>query len=99
MDSKNYLKNIKNKYILKEIFDYLQQKRLLKLIKINKNLQKELYIGINDYKKYYEEIEIEIIPTNDFYCGDFINISKKNKSYYHIYVNDDKNECKKKNFI
>ena len=99
MDSKNYLKNIKSKYILKEIFDYLQQKILLKLKKINKGFQKESDIGINDYKKYYEEIEIEIILTNHYVYSEFINIPKKDESYYHIYINDNKNEGEKKNYI
>ena len=99
MESKNILKNIKSKYCLMEIVNYLQQKRLLKLIKKNKNFQNELGIGINDYKKYYEEIEIEIIPTNDKnYKKTFINIEKENQSYYHIYINDEKNECEKKYF-
>ena len=98
MQSRNYLNNIKSKYLLKEILDNLRQKRLLKLIKKNKNLQNELDIGINDYKKYYEEVEIEIIPNNEYYESSFINIPPDNCQYYHVYINDEKNESEKKDF-
>jgi len=91
----NSLINIKNKYILKQIFDNLEQKQLLKIIKYNKNLQEKLDIGINNYKKFHEEIEIEIIPINKKDINNFINIPNEYKSYYHIYFNEDKKEIKK----
>jgi len=98
MDSKNFLINIKSKYVLKKIAEYLQQKFLLKLIKNNKNLKNQLDITINDYKKYYENIEIEIIPNNDSYSHNFINVPYEYESYYHIYINDEKDEFERKNF-
>jgi len=58
---KNYLKNIKSKYILKKIIGNISQKKLLYLIKNNKSIQKTLDIGIKDYENYLN-IEIDIIP-------------------------------------
>ena len=100
MDEINFLKNIKSKYILKIITDNLQQKLLLKLVKKNRTLQNQLDITINDYKKYYEEIEIEIIPANDGYNYRkyFINIPEGYESYCHIYINDEKKEFEKDYF-
>ena len=84
------LKNIKSNYVLKEIMNYLPKKKYLNIIKYNKEIQKVLKIN---YKKYYNQIEIEIIPIFPNYIiprdkYQFINILEK-KSYYHIYFNDD----------
>ena len=67
-------------------------------MKYNKNIQEKLDIRINDYKKYYNKIEIKIIPK--YYelkdKNKFINIEGGNISYYHIYCNDDeRNEIKR----
>ena len=91
----NFFKNIKSNYILKQIFENISQKTLMKLINHNKNIQNQLEIGINDFIKYYEQIEIEIIPINKDNKNKFINIPKEDKLYYHIYFNDDKNETDK----
>ena len=69
-----------------------------KIIKYNKNIQNKLDINKNDYKKYCE-IEIEIMPTEDYYYSKepFINFNNKEEgSYYHIYYNDKKEETKRK---
>ena len=73
----------------------LMENEILQIIKYNKIIQKRLNININDYKKYYETIEIEIIPIKDKY-GKFINIDENDKLYYHIYFNDNKEEIKNK---
>ena len=94
----NLLNNIKSKFILKKIVDNIKQKRLLKLINYNKNFQEKLGIGIKDYKKYYEQIIIEIIPIdkiNNNYRNYFINIPYKYKSFYHTYFNEDEKEKKR----
>ena len=44
-------RTIKSKYILKQIFDILQEFKILNIIRYNKNLQKLLNITIEDYKK------------------------------------------------
>ena len=63
----------------------------LKIFKYNKQLQKRLDININDYKKYSELIEIELIPLQNE-SGKFININENEKEYFHIYINDSKKE-------
>ena len=82
--------NIISKYILKLIFEQLQKNKLLRIIRYNKKLQKILNIDINNYKREYCKIEIEIIPIENTY-GKFINIPYKDEEYYHIYfVNSNK---------
>ena len=90
--SKNRLKYLKNDYILKKIFYNMQKKITLKIIKCNINIQKRLNININDYKDFYEKIELEIIPI---LRGPFINIKEEDEKYFHIYFNDNKEEIKK----
>ena len=93
--SKNLIENIKSKFILHKIFNNLQKKKLLGMAKYNKNLNERINININDYKEYYEQIEIEIIPVDNKY-GKFINIKKGDEKYYHIYFNNNiKKEIKR----
>ena len=92
------LKYIKSKYILKQITEHLTKNKLLKIINYNKLIQNKLDIGIIDYKKYYEQIEIELIPINKYDINYFININEEYKTYYHIYFNNDKNEIKQNYF-
>ena len=101
---KNFLTNIKSKYILTAIIKHINEKKLLKVIKKNKELQNLLNKDINDYKKYMT-IEIELLPLKEKKYGKeeevnvpgkFINIS--DEKYFKIYL-DDKNEALKKNKI
>ena len=91
-------RKIRNKYILQQIFEHLNQKKFLKVIKHNKNIQNKLDINQNHYKTYCD-IEIEIIPTEDYHTKEpFINFNnKEEESYYHIYYNDRKEETKRIN--
>ena len=93
---KGILEKIKSKYILKKALDNLEEEKLLNIIKYNKNIKKKLYIKINDYKNYHELIEVEIKPVNNKY-GKFISFLK-DKNYYHIYFNNNKEEIKR-NYI
>ena len=91
--------NLKNDYFLRELFNILEKKRSLEIIKYNKNIKKRLNININDYKEYsekYSSIEIEIIPIENKY-GKFINILPGN-CHYHIYFNNSNEEIKRKYF-
>ena len=87
------LNNIKNKYILQNLFKYLAYEKVLKIIKYNKNIQNRLNINKNTYKDYLK-IELEIIPKEKVY-GTFINNYSYYKSYCHIYFNNNKEEIKR----
>ena len=88
------LKEIKSKYILKDIFAHITKRKLYKINNYNKSFQEKLSIDINDYKLYYNQIEIEIIPKQNKReeRNYFINIPEQHKQYYHIYFNDDNKE-------
>ena len=95
-DGKKLLENIKNKNILKKIFDIILRKKYLGIINYSKKFQNKLNLNINDYKEYSQilsPIEIEIIPIKDKY-KDFINIFYES-DYYHIYFDDKKEEIKR----
>ena len=95
--SENKLITIKSDYFIQKLFNYIQNKISLKIIKNNINIQKRLNININNYKKFSEKfssIEIEIKTIQDGY-GPFINIKKEVKNYFHIYFNGNKEEIKR----
>ena len=50
--SKITLENIKSKYIMQIIFDNIQIKKFLELIKYNNNIQQKLDINIKNYQEY-----------------------------------------------
>ena len=96
----NTYKKIKSNYILKEIFDNLSEKKLLKIIKVNKNIQKCLNKGLKYYKNFYERIEIELeLLKKATYPNTFINYQKKNENYFHIYFDNDMKKKSKKNLL
>ena len=97
MKDNNLLNNVKSIYVLKQIFDNTKQKKLLYLIRYNKNTQNKLKIGINDYKEFIK-IKIEIFPFCRNDRNYIIDRKEKDKSYYHIYFNDDKNEINRDYF-
>ena len=79
---------IKSRYILKQIYDLISPRKLLQIIKCNKNLQNMLDIDIRSYKKYneiYSPIEIELIPKKISIVNLFILIKKKKKNFI-IYI-------------
>ena len=95
----NKFENIKSKLILKKVFNNLETKKSLNIVKYN-NIMKRINIIINDYKKFsenYSSIEIEIKKVNNKY-GQFINFKKEDEKYYHIYFNNNEEEIKR-NFI
>ena len=93
----DFIQQIKSIYILKNILDYLPKKRVLLIIRYNKEIQNRLNLNFNNFKEYsklYSTIEIELIPIENKYSN-IINISKEYEPYYHIYFNDNKEETKK----
>ena len=80
--AKNLLNNISSKYCLKQIFDYCDKKKVLNIIKLNKNLQSKLNIGIHSYlfyKIYNKLDENEEFKLNNNENDDSIlNLVEKN---------------------
>jgi len=75
MKSKIKYEKLKSDYFLQKLFNNVERKRKLDIIKYNKNIKKKIDININDYKEYseiYSSIEIEIKPVNNKY-GKFMN--------------------------
>ena len=71
--------NIKADYFLQKVFDNLEKKKTLEIVKNNKNIKKRINISINDYKEYsekYSSIEIEIKPVNNGF-GIFLIVKEK----------------------
>ena len=53
--SKNIFKNVKSNFILSKVFHSLLKKKLLDLIKYNKNIKDRINISIKDYKEYFSK--------------------------------------------
>ena len=61
--SKVSFDNLKSVYFLMKIFEHIEKKKYLEIMKYNKKLQTRLKIIINDYIDYsqaYSSIEIEL---------------------------------------
>ena len=93
----NILNKIRNKYLLKAIFDNLLELKQFQLIKYNKKIQNKIEISLQDFQ-LFKKIIIEIIPIKKNDKNKFINIPKEKKNYYHIYFNKDKKEMKRNYF-
>ena len=57
----NKLNKIRNKYLLKTIFDNLLELKQFQLIKYNKKIQNKIEISLQDFQ-LFKKIIIEIIP-------------------------------------
>ena len=93
--------NIKTDYFLEKVFDNLEKRKALNIVKYNKNIKKRINLNISNYQEYsekYSSIEIEIKPFNNKF-GQFINIPKEEEIYYHIYFNNNEEEEIKGNYI
>ena len=89
------LENIKSKYILKNLFFYISEKKKLTLLRYNKNIQTKLNIHLFNYKifsgKYrtisennknvqiYDQYKDELVFEGEFSNG---QINGKGKEYY-----------------
>ena len=92
--------NLKSTIILKKILNNMQKWKSLEMIKYNNKTKERLNINVNVYKEYsekYSSIELEIIPTDSYFGGKYISFDEKDESYYHIYLNNSKEEIKRKN--
>ena len=106
MESSKYnIYKIRSHNILQKIFNNLELKQELKLIKYNKWIQERIGIKKNDYKNF-TKIIIEIIPAKyrktvgekEFEVNTFVNIDEGYESYFHIYFNNDNKEVNR-NYI
>ena len=96
VESKDIFKNLKSDFFIQKVFYNLLKKKSLDIIKYNKKIKERINISIKDYKEYsemYSSIEIEIKPVNNKFAK-FINMNE-NEKYYHIYLNDNKEEIKR----
>jgi len=75
------LDNVKNKYILKKIFEKIKNKRKLKIIKYNRRIKVKLNINQEDF-----EIYITLKKFNNKYKVNIedIDIKELNLSYSYI---------------
>ena len=83
---------------MQKVFNNLEIKKSLNIVKYNKNIKRRININIKDYKEYSEKfssIEIEIKPINNKFIQ-FINIRDEDNIYYHIYFDNNKKEIKRK---
>ena len=77
---------IRNKYLIKNIFNTIKQNKFLEIVKYSKVMQNKLNMSIKDYIEY-NQIEIEIIPV-------------ENIEYKTYFINEiGENEKQKKNSI
>ena len=94
---KENLRKIKSDFFLRILFNHLEKKKILHMVKYNKQMQNILNINLNDYKEIHDQIEIEVIPVKNNY-GKFINFQKEDEIFYHIYFNNHTQEVKRNYF-
>ena len=99
----SFLEQIKSKLMIRRIFDNLERNKFFNFIRYNKNIQNKLNLNLNDYKKEYSQIEIEIIlndnlPDNDIIFN-FINIPTMVHQSNFIFYNNHNNKGIELNYI
>ena len=80
--------NIKSDYLLRYIFkNFIDIKKYLSIILYNKKLQSRLNISLINYKKFYNQIEIELIPIESLKEQEniFLNRLDNKQNFYHIF--------------
>ena len=83
---------IRSKYILKKIFENINQRRCLQLVKYNKKIQYKINISLKDYNEY-NQIEFELYPILYYQKENiFSDLKNINKFNGHIYINNNKQE-------
>ena len=75
-NNKNILSEIKSKYIIKQMSEFLNQKTFLQLIKYNNQIQTKFDMSI----KEYFQIEIEVIPVDK---PEAINKEEITRNYFY----------------
>ena len=89
------MNEIESLSLLKETFEFISERKYFNMLKYSKDFQNRLNLTKEDYKRYYYMIKIEIIPIENINekkgIAKFINQSY-DKSLYHIYFDDLKDE-------
>ena len=87
------IEGIKSEYILRKVFKYIPEGIYLRILNHNKKLQNKLNIVLNDFKRYSEQIVIEIIPAKKIpYKSTFINKYTHNLHIIYISMEEQKKE-------
>ena len=92
---------LKSDYFIQKIFEHIERKLSIVIVKYNKNIQKRLNININTYKEYsglFSSIEIEIKPKENK-IGQFLTVLNGRQKYYHVFFNDNKSQEIKRNYL
>ena len=91
------LTNIKSKFILKGIFNYLQEKKILEIFRYNKGIKNRLNIDLDNYKNFTPiEMELTVQQVEDEFVLFINRLGKAEKFFYHIYFNNSKEETKRR---
>ena len=79
---------IRNSYFLRELFNIIDERKALKILKYNKKLQKRLKLSIKDYIKFNNRIEMELevfkypqLP-NYFFISKLVRLKKYDLKIY-----------------
>ena len=84
------LQRIRSRYVLKDIFDHLDQYPRLALVRYNLRLQNKLEMTLKDYMDYGQiEILLKPKPITQLKYGKKVFINIKDKNEYKIYFNSD----------
>ncbi len=87
---KNFVSNLKDEYVLKQIREYIDR-RLLKLLELTKNSEINIYLKADSKNIYDEE---QIFFNNDFAQAVFNFEKLEESSKYFLTINDGKSEIK-----
>ena len=79
------MENVESKYILQNIFAFMDNKRKFKIVKYNKSLKNKLNLNLEDYKKLSGKYIIysekgkgkEYISTLLLFEGEYLNGERK----------------------
>ena len=84
---------IRNSYFLRELFNIIDERKALKILKYNKKLQKRLKLSIKDYIKFNNRIEMELevfkypqLP-NYFFISKLVRLKKYDLKIYFKFLN------------
>ena len=99
--SKNIIKNIKSKYCVNIIFNYIDRKSKLKIIKFNKHLRALLNIGEHCYlfNKIYNQLDTGKLKELYYNNSTYNNENKNELSILNLLENNIKNKKRHKKLL